>query len=127
VNARPLRFLADESLDFAVVRALRATGHEVVAVSESMPGAADGDLIALAAREHLLLITEDKDFGWLVFASHAQSAGVILVRFPGNAREGLVQAIDQLVRSEAERLVDSFTVMQPGQVRISKRPDVPRV
>jgi predicted nuclease of predicted toxin-antitoxin system len=89
-----------------------------------MPGAADSDLIALAAREHLLLITEDKDFGWLVFASHAQSAGVILIRFPGNAREILVETIDKLIRGEAEKLADSFTVVQPGQVRISRRPDL---
>lgn len=29
-----LRFLADESCDFAVVRALRAEGHDVDAISE---------------------------------------------------------------------------------------------
>lgn len=91
-----------------------------------MSGATDSDLIALAALEHRILLTEDKDFGWLVFASHAQSAGVILIRFPGNAREGLTRAIDELVRSQAENLADSFTVVQPGQVRISRRPDLPR-
>ncbi len=127
MKALPPRFLADESLDFAVVRSLRAAGYDVFAVCESMPGAADSDLIALAAEENRVLITEDKDFGWLVFASHSQSAGVILIRFPGNVREGLVRAIDELVRSEAEKLVDSFVVVQPGQVRISKRPDLPRV
>jgi hypothetical protein len=31
-----LRFLADESCDFAVVRALRANGYEVLAVGEYM-------------------------------------------------------------------------------------------
>lgn len=30
----PLRFLADESCDFAIVRALRADGFDVLAVSE---------------------------------------------------------------------------------------------
>jgi predicted nuclease of predicted toxin-antitoxin system len=123
VKARPLRFLADESLDFAVVRSLRAAGHEVLAVCESLSGAADSDLIALAAREQRILVTEDKDFGWLVFVTHAQSAGVILIRFPGNTRESLVQTMDELVRDQAENLADSFTVVEPGQVRISKRPD----
>ena len=34
-----LRFLADESCDFVVVRALRVEGYDVLAVSESMqPG-----------------------------------------------------------------------------------------
>ncbi|MBI3080243.1 MAG: DUF5615 family PIN-like protein, partial [candidate division NC10 bacterium] len=32
-----MRFLADESCDFAVVRALRAAGHDVVAIAEVTP------------------------------------------------------------------------------------------
>ena len=93
-------------------------------MSSRSPAAADSDLIALAAREQRILVTEDKDFGWLVFVTHAQSAGVILIRFPGNARESLVQTMDELVRDQAENLADSFTVVEPGQVRISKRPDL---
>jgi hypothetical protein len=36
-----MRFLADESCDFRVVRALRAAAHDVKAVMELAPGAAD--------------------------------------------------------------------------------------
>ena len=57
-----MRFLADESCDFAVVRALRAVGHEVSAVSEKIPGAADMVVADLALKETHVLLTEDKDF-----------------------------------------------------------------
>ncbi len=43
-----MRFLADESCDFAVVRALRAAGHDVKAVVETHRGATDESVIALA-------------------------------------------------------------------------------
>lgn len=36
-----MRFLADESCDFAVVTALRAVGHDVTAIVEINPGAED--------------------------------------------------------------------------------------
>jgi hypothetical protein len=36
-----MRFLADESCDFRVVRAWRAAGHDVVAVAEVAAGAED--------------------------------------------------------------------------------------
>ena len=72
-----LRFLADESCDFVVVRALRSKGYDVLAVSEYMRRSDDRDLIEQSYRENRVLLTEDKDFGWLVFASHAVSAGVI--------------------------------------------------
>ena len=77
MNNSDLRFLADESCDFAVVRALRAEGYDVLAVSEIMHRSDDRELIELARREKRILLTEDKDFGWLVFVSHAGSAGVI--------------------------------------------------
>ena len=38
-----LRFLADESCDFAVVRALRAEGFDVLAVSEYMQRSVDAN------------------------------------------------------------------------------------
>jgi len=39
-----VRFLADESCDFAVVRALRGAGHDVSAVTELSPAAKDDAL-----------------------------------------------------------------------------------
>lgn len=116
-----LRFLADESCDFAVVRALRADGYDVFVVSEVMRRSDDHELIAQAGRERRILLTEDKDFGWLVFVSHADSAGVILIRFPGHARQALAQAVRQLVQEQGEELLNSFVVVQPGYVRIRRK------
>lgn len=67
------RFLADESCDFAVVRALREAAFDVVAVVEHAPGAADDQVIALSVKEGRVLLTEDKDFGQLVFAANRES------------------------------------------------------
>lgn len=61
-----MRFLADESCDFAVVRALRASGHDVTAVADVKPRADDETVIRLALEESRVLLTEDKDFGILV-------------------------------------------------------------
>ncbi|MDH7486446.1 MAG: DUF5615 family PIN-like protein [Anaerolineae bacterium] len=58
-----MRFLADESCDFAVVRALRAEGHDVFAVCEAMRRSDDGELIEQAYREQRILLTEEKT-GW---------------------------------------------------------------
>jgi predicted nuclease of predicted toxin-antitoxin system len=117
-----LRFLADESCDFAVVRALRGEGYDVLAVSEVTRRSDDSELIAQAAQEQRIFLTEDKDFGWLVFVSRANSPGVILVRFPGNARKALAQTVRQLVQEHGEELSGCFTVVQPGYIRITRKP-----
>jgi len=117
-----LRFLADESCDFAVVRALRADGYDVLAVSEVTHRSDDRELIERAGREKRVLLTEDKDFGWLVFVSHADSPGVILIRFPGHARQTLAEIIRQVIHEQGVQLFNAFVVVQPGYVRISHKP-----
>lgn len=89
--------------DFAVVRALRAEGYDVLAVSEFTHRSDDRQLIERAYREQRILLTEDKDFGRLVFVRHADSAGVILLRFPGNARQSLAETVRRLVREQGEQ------------------------
>jgi predicted nuclease of predicted toxin-antitoxin system len=54
-----MRFLADESCDFAAVHALRASGHDVIAVSDVARGAEDSVVIELARSERRVLLTED--------------------------------------------------------------------
>ena len=115
-----MRFLADENCDFALVKALRQVGHDVTAIKEMMPGAEDEKVIDLAVRESRLLLTEDKDFGQLVFASSVKSAGVILIRFPAHARQTMVQTIADLIQTSSEKLRGRFVVAQPGRIRISQ-------
>jgi predicted nuclease of predicted toxin-antitoxin system len=119
MSAPSLQFLADESCDFAVVRALRAASYDVLAISEAMDRSDDRELIEQAHREKRILLTEDKDFGWLVYVSHADSSGVILMRFPGNARRALAEAVLRVVEEQGDRLLSAFVVVQPGHVRIS--------
>jgi predicted nuclease of predicted toxin-antitoxin system len=113
-----LRFLADESCDFGVVQALRAEGYDVIALTEITSRTIDSEVIAQAYSEKRILLTEDKDFGQLVFASQADSAGVILIRYPGNARKSLQEAIIKLIRQQGSDIQSAFVVMQPGQVRV---------
>ena len=65
-----LRFLADESCDSTVVRALTSLGHEVLSVAELSPRVDDETVIGLALREECVLLTEDKDFSVRTAADH---------------------------------------------------------
>ncbi len=115
-----MRFLADESCDFAVVRALREAGFDVAAVGEVFPGAEDDVVIDLAVREGRMLITEDKDFGQLMYAEGRATGGVLLLRFSARARAVMAQSVVDLIKQYGERLVGRFVVLQPGRVRIGE-------
>lgn len=117
-----MRFLADESCDFAVVRAPRTAGHDVISVAEIIPRAEDPDVLKLAVRQKRILLTEDKDFGQLVYARGLSTIGVIFLRFPTSARKEISKDVVKLVREQDEHLVGCFVVVQPGRIRISRRP-----
>jgi predicted nuclease of predicted toxin-antitoxin system len=106
-----MRFLADESCDFTVVGALLTAGHDVLAVAEISPRADDTSIIELTIRENRVLITEDKDFGQLVYANKQASGG-----------RRLPQAIVNLVNQNGERLIGAFVVVQPGRTRVGRSP-----
>jgi predicted nuclease of predicted toxin-antitoxin system len=116
-----MRFLADESCDFSAVRTLRAAGHSVVAVAETVQQAYDETVLSFALSDQQILLTEDKDFGQLVFSAGHATAGVLLLRFPATARANMAKAVLALVTERGEQLVGRFTVVQPGHVRIGLR------
>jgi predicted nuclease of predicted toxin-antitoxin system len=115
-----VQFLADESCDFAVVRALRSAGHDVTVIAEINPGATDEIVAGLARSETRVLLTEDKDFGLLAYAGGQQTNGVILIRFPANARSTLARVIVEVVAELSDRIDGSFVVVQPGRARLSR-------
>jgi predicted nuclease of predicted toxin-antitoxin system len=114
-----MRFLADESCDFAIVRAVREAGYDVEAVSEINKGAEDLFVIEYALQKKRILLTEDKDFGQLVFAYGKNSLGVIFLRFQARFRQQIANDVVELIKSHGEKLLGCFVTVQIGRIRIS--------
>jgi len=75
-----MRWLADECVNAALVARLREAGHDVSYIMEIAPRATDAEVITRARDENRLLLTEDKDFGDLVFLRNRQVPGNVLLR-----------------------------------------------
>ena len=70
-----MRFLADESCDFGVVLALRTAGRDVAAIAEVSPREEDDSVMKRALQEERIVVTQDKDFGQLVYANRQATGG----------------------------------------------------
>jgi predicted nuclease of predicted toxin-antitoxin system len=81
-----VRWLVDECVDADFAALLRWSGHDVVYMSEVAPRAADAEVMNRAARENRLLLTEDKDFGDLVFRQARPVPGIVLLRIDSSRR-----------------------------------------
>ena len=74
-----------------------------------------------------VLLTEDKDFGWLVYVSQSVSRGVVLVRCSEGDRGTLAGKLVGLILSRASELQESFVVVTPEKARLSKLPKLPKL
>lgn len=117
-----MRFLADESCDIALGRSLRQAGHDVLEVREDRPGAEDEWVVRLAVSENRILLTEDKDFGWLIYAHGHKAIGVIFLRYPVAERHRIAQDLVELVKQQNENLIGCFVTVTPKRIRIGRLP-----
>ncbi|HEY3356140.1 MAG TPA: DUF5615 family PIN-like protein [Polyangia bacterium] len=115
-----MKLVADESVEQALVDVLRGAGHDVLAIADACPGAQDEVVLELASDDDRIVVTNDKDFGELVFRSGSAAAGVLLVRVGTERTAAKIGALQRLLRTPLEDLRDHFTVL--GATRIRRRP-----
>jgi len=115
-----MKIVADESVDFAIVDTLRKSDIEILFVGHVYSGANDEDVLELSNKENALLITEDKDFGELVFRLKKANLGIILVRLSGLSSELKAKIVLRSLKESFEKMKNSFTVISANQTRIKK-------
>jgi predicted nuclease of predicted toxin-antitoxin system len=100
------------------VDALRAAGHDVVCVAEVAPGARDEEVLGLANAQARLILTNDKDFGELVYRDGRVSQGVVLLRFAAEDGRERAARLADVPPSIMERLPGHFAVLSEQGVRL---------
>lgn len=61
----------------------------------------DDDVRERAVKDDRLLITDNKDFGQLVYADMRSMGGVIFIRYPARARRNLTEAVVEVIKQLA--------------------------
>ena len=80
---------------------------------------------ARALRDARIVITNDKDFGELVFRSGQAHHGVVLLRLSDESVTNRVYVVKTLLEQYAARLAGRFTVATEGRVRIRPTSELP--
>lgn len=115
-----MRFLSDEGVDAAIVGALRSEGHDVRWMAEELEGTKDDVVLAAAVGDARILITEDKDFGELVYRQRLHHRGVVLVRVDGISNAEKARVVARAIREHETDLTGGFTVIQHATIRIRR-------
>jgi predicted nuclease of predicted toxin-antitoxin system len=115
-----MRFLVDECTGPAVARWLCDQGYDVLSVYEQARGIDDAEVISLALAEERILITNDKDFGEIVYRERRLHQGIILLRLQNANPTAKIAALTHLLANHADKLEGSFVVVTEKQARFAK-------
>jgi predicted nuclease of predicted toxin-antitoxin system len=110
-----VRWLVDECVAAPLVASLRASGFDVFYIAESAAGLSDEDVIEVALRDRRLLLTEDKDFGDLVFRRGRAVPGVVLMRIENKELKKI--RLTAAIERYGEGLFGRYMVIEEGRFR----------
>lgn len=106
-----MKFLLDENIGKSLARFLTQLGHTALRVKVINPGINDFQVLSLSVEKKAILITEDKDFGELVFKHKQIHSGVVLLRLVDQTSENTKKALLFLLSKHRENLENKFIVI----------------
>ncbi len=121
-----MRFMANENFPLSSVWRLREAGHDTFAVSESMGGSRDEEVLSQAARERRILLTFDRDYGDLIYRKGLPApTGVVYLRFAPADPDEPARIVLALEGINGLLLEGHYTVVDPPRIRQRPLPPSP--
>jgi predicted nuclease of predicted toxin-antitoxin system len=109
------RFLLDENVPLASVHRLRAASHDAVQVA---PRETDRLILERGRAEERVVVTFDRDFGFLIFEAGAPiPRGVVYFRSPPANPEAPAEDLLALLQIPGITLDGKFTVVEATRIR----------
>lgn len=115
-----LKFLADVNIEKDLVDFLKENQFDTLWIPDYNRRLNDNDLLELANKDNRILITNDTDFGEIVFFQKKISAGVILIRVKGQEVDKKLHALEKLLKNHSEKIQNSFIVISERRIRIRR-------
>lgn len=114
---RELKFLLDENIGLKVYHELKKRGYHVQSVLAERRGVPDEEVVKTAIKRGKIIVTMDKDFGYL--AQAYKPPGVVILRLKDPRVSSRIKAILKALNLR-EQLYGYITIVT--ETRIRKRP-----
>jgi len=114
-----MRFLVDECAGPTVAKWLREQGHEVFSVFDDAQGITDDEVLRKATEEGWILVTNDKDFGEMIFRERRPHRGVIFLRLSDERSASKIAVLGHLLANHSARLPEQFVTVTETKVRFA--------
>ncbi len=98
------------------IKKLRKDNIDIKAIFEIKPGIKDGEVINITCKENRLVITFDRDFGFLVFKKNNYLPGILLLKFVPEDYEDCYNILLSVLKKKID-LYHKITVVDRNKIR----------
>jgi len=103
---------------------LKEKGYDILWIPDYDCRLKDDALIELANKEKRILVTNDTDFGEIVFLQKKISEGIILIRVKGQEVNKKLRVLRKLIKFHSDKLRNNFIVISDRRIRIRPMEDI---
>ena len=98
----------------------KGKGYETYSIKENNPGIPDREVLEIARTHKGILITEDKDFGELIFSYGIQGVSVLLMRYYQPQYDLVEQHVLKCLEEYFEEPETCFITITRNKIRIRR-------
>ncbi|PIU36983.1 hypothetical protein CO005_02095 [Candidatus Roizmanbacteria bacterium CG_4_8_14_3_um_filter_34_9] len=115
-----MKFLIDESIEYRIVGFLRSLDYNTLSVAESFSSLDDKIILSIAYKESRIIITNDKDFGELIYKLQLPHKGIILIRLFEENYQSKEDKLKLILKKFKSKLQNTFTIVSKNKIRFKK-------
>jgi predicted nuclease of predicted toxin-antitoxin system len=116
-----MRFLIDENVGLSITKFLQKEGYDIVFVGTSeLRNRQDEYLLRFSFQNKRVVITNDKDFGYIVFRKKIKCFGIILFRLSKESPSLKIEKLKFILSNFSNKIVNHFIVITDNKIRIRK-------
>ena len=112
-----IKFLANVNVEKPLIDFLNEKGFDVKWVTNIDKRMPDDRVCEIANSEQRIIITNDKDFGEIVFYQKKIAYGIILLRVKGQNSSEKIILLDKLLENYLDKIANHFVVLTKTKFR----------
>ena len=117
MKTKEVKFIANVNIEKPIVDFLIKKGFDVKWVTDIDKQMTDIRVCEIANNEQRVIITNDKDFGEIIFLQKKISYGIILLRVKGQNSSEKIFLLEKLLDKYPDKIINHFVVVTKEKFR----------
>ncbi len=114
---RQIKFLANVNVEKPLIDFLNEKGFDIKWITNIDKRMPDDRVCEIANSEQRIIITNDKDFGEIIFYQKKIVYGIILLRVKGQNSSEKIILLEKLLENYSDKIINHFVILTKKKFR----------